>query len=57
MLLTYKNSVMMSKYGIEGPHCKRTEVFSIDVVRPKKTKVLFKKRNSKETEQPLIGEG
>ena len=45
MLLTYKDSVMMSKCGIEGPHWKlRTEVFSIDVVRPKKTKFAVQEK-------------
>ena len=48
----------LPKCGIEGPHSKlRTKDFSIDVVRPKKTKFAFQEKNSEEAEQPLIGEG
>ena len=43
--MTNQNAFKLSKCGIEGPHCHlRTKDFSIDAVRPKKTKFAFQEK-------------
>lgn len=43
--MTNQNAFKLPKCGIEGTHCKlRTKDFSIDTVRPKKTKFAFQEK-------------
>lgn len=43
--MTNQNAFKLSKCRIEGPHCKlRTKDFSIDAVRPQKTKFAFQEK-------------